>query len=85
MIRENGKEEFVVDGEKVVPEVKGIFSGLKERKIVFKNKAARNLMELPLLFVIIIVILAPYLALLIVPMLLAGWKIVIEKNFKKVL
>jgi len=55
-------EEFKIDGEKLITKVKELIHEGKIRKIIIKDKEGKTLMEIPMTFGVVGVLLAPQLA-----------------------
>jgi hypothetical protein len=55
-------EEFKIDGEKLIAKVKELIHEGKIRKIIIKDKDGKTLMEIPMTFGVVGVLLAPQLA-----------------------
>ncbi|MBK8783352.1 MAG: DUF4342 domain-containing protein [Anaerolineales bacterium] len=55
-------EEFKIDGEKLIAKVKELIHEGKIRKIIIKDKEGKTLMEIPMTFGVVGVLLAPQLA-----------------------
>ena len=55
-------EEFKTDGEKLIAKIKELIHEGKIRKIIIKDKEGKTLMEIPMTFGVVGVLLAPQLA-----------------------
>jgi hypothetical protein len=55
-------EEFKIDGEKLIAKIKELIHEGKIRKIIIKDKEGKTLMEIPMTFGVVGVLLAPQLA-----------------------
>ncbi len=55
-------EEFKIDGEKLIAKVKELIHEGNIRKIIIKDKEGKTLMEIPMTFGVVGVLLAPQLA-----------------------
>lgn len=74
-------EEFKVDGGKLVAKIKELIHEGNIRKIIIKDKDDKTLMEIPMTFGIVGVLLAPQLAAIgAVAALLTEATVVIEKT-----
>jgi len=75
------KQEFEISGEKVKEEVKEMAGEASRRKLIVKDRKARKLIEMPLLFALVGTIFAPYLAIIsLILFLLLGYTIAIERS-----
>ena len=74
-------EEFKVDGEKLIAKIKELIHEGNIRRIIIKDKEGKTIMEIPLTFGVVGVLLAPTLAAIgAVAALLAEATIVVEKS-----
>ncbi len=74
-------EEFKVDGEKLIAKIKEIIHEGNIRRIIIKDKDGKTVMEIPLTFGVVGVLLAPTLAAIgAVAALLTEATIVVEKS-----
>lgn len=74
-------EEFKVDGEKLIAKIKELIHEGNIRRIIIKDKEGKTIMEIPLTFGVVGVLLAPTLAAIgAVAALLTEATIVVEKN-----
>ena len=74
-------EEFKVEGEKLIAKIKELIHEGNIRKIIIKDKEGKTVMEIPMTFGIVGVLLAPQLAAIgAVAALLTEAMIVVEKN-----
>ncbi|MBK9601459.1 MAG: DUF4342 domain-containing protein [Anaerolineales bacterium] len=74
-------EEFKVEGEKLIAKIKELIHEGNIRKIIIKDKEGKTVMEIPMTFGIVGVLLAPQLAAIgAVAALLTEATIVVEKN-----
>jgi len=74
-------EEFKVEGEKVVAKIKEIFHEGNIRKVIIKDKDGKTLMEIPMTFSVVGVLIAPQLAAIgAIAALLTEATIVVEKS-----
>ncbi len=74
-------EEFKVDGEKLIAKIKEIIHEGNIRRIIIKDKDGKTVMEIPLTFGVVGVLLAPTLAAIgAVAALLSEATIVVEKS-----
>ncbi len=55
-------EEFKIDGEKLIAKIKELLHEGNIRKIIIKDKEGKTLMEIPMTFGVVGVLLAPQLA-----------------------
>jgi hypothetical protein len=55
-------EEFKIDGEKLIAKIKELIHEGNIRKIIIKDKEGKTLMEIPMTFGVVGVLLAPQLA-----------------------
>jgi len=55
-------EEFKIDGEKLIAKIKELIHEGKIRKLIIKDKEGKVLMEIPMTFGVVGVLLAPQLA-----------------------
>jgi integral membrane sensor domain MASE1 len=75
------KEEFVIDGDKVVAKIKEIIAEGNARRIIIKNEKDETLMEIPLTFVAVGAVIAPVLAAVgALAALVTKCKIIVEKK-----
>jgi repressor of nif and glnA expression len=56
------KEEFKVSGEEVVAKIKELIKAGNIRRIILKNEKEETIMEIPLTFAVVGVVIAPVLA-----------------------
>ncbi len=74
-------EEFRVDGEKIIAKIKELLHEGNVRKVIIKDKDGKTLMEVPVTFGVVGVLLAPQLAAIgAIAALLTEATIVVEKN-----
>jgi len=74
-------EEFKVDGEKLVSKIKELIHEGNIRKVIIKDKDGKVLMEIPVTFGVVGVLLAPQLAAIgAIAALLTEATIVVEKT-----
>jgi hypothetical protein len=74
-------EEFKVDGEKIVAKIKELIHEGNIRKIIIKDKDGKIMMEIPVTFGVVGVLLAPQLAAIgAIAALLTEATIVVEKS-----
>ena len=74
-------EEFKVEGEKLIAKIKELIHEGNIRKVIIKDKEGKTVMEIPMTFGIVGVLLAPQLAAIgAVAALLTEATIVVEKN-----
>lgn len=74
-------EEFKVDGEKLIAKIKEIIHEGNIRRIIIKDKDGKTVMEIPLTFGVVGVLLAPTLAAIgAVAALVTEATIVVEKS-----
>jgi len=74
-------EEFKVEGEKVLAKIKELIHEGNIRKVIIKDKDGKTLMEIPVTFGVVGVLLAPQLAAIgAIAALLTEATIVVEKN-----
>ena len=74
-------EEFKVDGEKLITKIKELIHEGNIRRIIIKDKEGKTIMEIPLTFGVVGVLLAPTLAAIgAVAALLTEATIVVEKS-----
>ena len=74
-------EEFKVDGEKLVAKIKELIHEGNIRKVIIKDKDGKVLMEIPVTFGVVGVLLAPQLAAIgAIAALLTEATIVVEKT-----
>ncbi|HMU93269.1 MAG TPA: DUF4342 domain-containing protein [Anaerolineales bacterium] len=74
-------EEFKVDGEKLIAKIKELIHEGNIRRIIIKDKEGKTIMEIPLTFGVVGVLLAPTLAAIgAVAALLTEATIVVEKS-----
>jgi hypothetical protein len=55
-------EEFKIDGEKMIDNIKELLDEGNFRKLIIKDKEGKTLMEIPMTFGVVGVLLAPQLA-----------------------
>jgi len=73
-------EEFHVDGEKIVAKIKELLHEGNIRRVIIKDKDGKTLMEIPVTFGVVGVLIAPQLAALgAIAALLTEATIVVEK------
>ncbi len=78
------QEEFRVSGEEVRDKVKEIIQEGNARRIIIKNEDGKTILEIPLTFGVIGIVLAPALAAVsAVAALVTSCTIVVEKNVEK--
>jgi hypothetical protein len=76
----NTTEEFKVDGEKLVSKIKELIHEGNIRKVIIKDKDGKVMMEIPVTFGVVGVLLAPQLAAIgAIAALLSEATIVVEK------
>ncbi|MBL8088890.1 MAG: DUF4342 domain-containing protein [Anaerolineales bacterium] len=74
-------EEFKVDGEKLVAKIKELIHEGNIRKVIIKDKDGKVMMEIPVTFGVVGVLLAPQLAAIgAIAALLSEATIVVEKT-----
>jgi hypothetical protein len=74
-------EEFKVEGEKVLAKIKELIHEGNIRKVIIKDKDGKPLMEIPMTFGVVGVLIAPQLAAIgAIAALLTEATIVVEKN-----
>lgn len=74
-------EEFKVDGEKIVSKIKELIHEGNIRKVIIKDKDGKVMMEIPVTFGVVGVLLAPQLAAIgAIAALLTEATIVVEKS-----
>jgi hypothetical protein len=74
-------EEFRVDGEKLIEKIKELIHEGNIRRVIIKDKAGKILMEIPVTFGVVGVLIAPQLAALgAVAALLSEATVVVEKS-----
>ncbi|MBL8100127.1 MAG: DUF4342 domain-containing protein [Anaerolineales bacterium] len=74
-------EEFKVDGEKLVSKIKELIHESNIRKVIIKDKDGKIMMEIPVTFGVVGVLLAPQLAAIgAIAALLSEATIVVEKT-----
>jgi hypothetical protein len=74
-------EEFKVEGEKVVSKIKEIFHEGNIRKVIIKDKEGKTLIEIPMTFGVVGMLIAPQLAAIgAIAALLTEATIVVEKS-----
>ena len=80
-MNENSRtEEFHVDGEKIVAKIKELLHEGNIRRVIIKDKDGKTLMEIPVTFGVVGVLIAPQLAALgAIAALLTEATIVVEK------
>jgi hypothetical protein len=74
-------EEFKVDGEKLIAKIKELIHQSNIRKVIIKDKDGKVMMEIPVTFGVVGVLLAPQLAAIgAIAALLTEATIVVEKS-----
>lgn len=74
-------EEFSVDGEKIVAKIKELLHEGNIRRVIIKDKDGKSLLEIPVTFGVVGVLLAPQLAALAaVAAVLTEATVVVEKT-----
>lgn len=74
-------EEFRVEGEKIVSKIKELIHEGNIRKVIIKDKEGKVMMEIPVTFGVVGVLLAPQLAAIgAIAALLTEATIVVEKS-----
>lgn len=74
-------EEFKVDGEKIVAKIKELLHEGNIRRVIIKDKEGKSLLEIPVTFGVVGVLLAPQLAALAaVAAVLTEATVVVEKT-----
>ena len=74
-------EEFKVEGEKLLSKIKELIHEGNIRKVIIKDKDGKTLMEIPMTFSVVGVLIAPQLAALgAIAALLTEATIVVEKG-----
>jgi len=74
-------EEFRVDGEKIVAKIKELLHEGNIRRVIIKDKDGKSLLEIPVTFGVVGVLLAPQLAALAaVAAVLTEATVVVEKT-----
>ncbi len=74
-------EEFKVDGEKIVAKIKELLHEGNIRRVIIKDKEGKTLLEIPVTFGVVGVLLAPQLAALAaVAAVLTEATVVVEKT-----
>ena len=74
-------EEFRVDGEKIVAKIKELLHEGNIRRVIIKDKDGKSLLEIPVTFGVVGVLLAPQLAALAaVAAVLTEATVVVEKS-----
>ncbi len=74
-------EEFKVEGEKLLAKIKELIHEGKIRKIIIKDKEGKTMMEIPMTFGVVGVLIAPQLAAIgAIAALLTEATIVVEKT-----
>ncbi len=74
-------EEFKVEGEKVISKIKEIFHEGNIRKVIIKDREGKTLIEIPMTFGMVGVLIAPQLAAIgAIAALLTEATIVVEKT-----
>ncbi|MBN8654212.1 MAG: DUF4342 domain-containing protein [Anaerolineae bacterium] len=74
-------EEFKVDGEKIVAKIKELLHEGNIRRVIIKDKDGKSLLEIPVTFGVVGVLLAPQLAALAaVAAVLTEATVVVEKT-----
>ena len=77
----NTTEEFKVDGEKLIAKIKELIHEGNIRKVIIKDKDGKTMMEIPVTFGVVGVLLAPQLAAIgAIAALLTEATIVVEKS-----
>ncbi len=81
-MNENSRtEEFQVDGEKIIAKIKELLHEGNIRRVIIKDKDGKTLMEIPVTFGVVGVLIAPQLAALgAIAALLTEATIVVEKS-----
>jgi len=83
MTEKKTSEEFKVDGEELLKKVKELIREGNVRRIIIKGKDKRTLLEIPLTFGVVGIVLAPVLAAVgAVAALVTECTIVVERNEK---
>ena len=73
-------EEFRVDGEKLIGKIKEIFHEGSIRRVIIKDKEGKTVMEIPVTFGVVGVLIAPQLAAIgAIAALLSEATVVVEK------
>lgn len=84
MTEQTHTEEFRVDGEKIVSKIKELLHEGNIRRVIIKDKDGKSLMEIPVTFGVVGVLIAPQLAALgAIAALLSEANIVVEKMDSK--
>ncbi|MBV6393301.1 MAG: hypothetical protein KPEEDBHJ_02541 [Anaerolineales bacterium] len=74
-------EEFFVDGEKIVSKIKELLREGNIRRVIIKDRDGKTLMEIPVTFGVVGVLIAPQLAALgAIAALLTEATVVVEKT-----
>ncbi|GMV33805.1 MAG: hypothetical protein DCC59_05135 [Chloroflexi bacterium] len=74
-------EEFCVDGEKIVSKIKELLREGNIRRVIIKDRDGKTLMEIPVTFGVVGVLIAPQLAALgAIAALLTEATVVVEKT-----
>jgi hypothetical protein len=74
-------EEFKIDGEKLIAKIKELIHEGNIRKIIIKDKEGKTLMEIPMTFGVVGVLLAPQLAAIgAIAALVTEATVVVEKS-----
>lgn len=74
-------EEFQVDGEKIIAKIKELLHEGNIRRVIIKDKEGKSLLEIPVTFGVVGVLLAPQLAALAaVATVLTEATVVVEKT-----
>ncbi|MCQ3939308.1 MAG: hypothetical protein DPW18_20025 [Chloroflexi bacterium] len=74
-------EEFRVEGEKIISKIKELIHEGNIRKVIIKDKEGKTMMEIPVTFGVVGVLLAPQLAAIgAIAALLTEATIVVEKS-----
>lgn len=83
MSDQNTREEFKVEGDKIVAKIKELFHEGEIRRIIIKDKEGKTLIEIPMTFGFVGALLAPQLAAIgAIAALLSEATIVVEKQAK---
>lgn len=74
-------EEFKIDGEKLIAKIKELIHEGNIRKLIIKDKDGKTLMEIPMTFGVVGVLLAPQLAAIgAIAALVTEATVVVEKS-----
>jgi hypothetical protein len=74
-------EEFKIDGEKLIAKIKELLHEGNIRKLIIKDKEGKTLMEIPMTFGVVGVLLAPQLAAIgAIAALVSEATLVVEKS-----